>query len=105
MWLRLRAAREAIVVGGDELLRDAHRPRVDDDLLELVAVEAIEPGDDPVVPHVALFGHDECVGPRLDERNALLLGNAKPIIESSRLKARNTMLPTRNFTRSRTTAS
>lgn len=33
------------------------------------------------------------------------LGNAKPISVSAALKATQTMLPTRNFTRSRTTAS
>ena len=90
-----------------DLLRHAHRPGFLHQLAQLLLVDRGEPHDHPVVPHVALArGSRNLCGSLVDQsRRAAPSGTRSPSSVSSRLNATNTMRPTRNFTRSRTTTS
>src|SRR3954452_17048949 len=60
-----------------DLLRNAHPPCIDDQLVHLLAVEGIESDDDPVVAHVPGVRKQELVRLRRDERVAFLLGEGE----------------------------
>ena len=69
-------------MGVADLLRDAHAPRVDEQLPQLVDVDGVEPDVHPSVPHVG-GGMRNLSGSAATSSSRSSRGKAKPMIVSS----------------------